>query len=71
MITTMTARTTAPRARPVHTRLPTTDTGDMVLRLCRAERRIEALAAAVRLLCGDGTTPQQRRAAALLDDVRL
>ncbi|WP_238012282.1 hypothetical protein KZZ52_31485 [Dactylosporangium sp. AC04546] len=53
---------------------PSTDTADMALRMCRAERRAEALAAAIRLLCDDGT-PAQREAAglvrAILDDALL
>ncbi|MET7401973.1 hypothetical protein ABZS66_51670 [Dactylosporangium sp. NPDC005572] len=55
-------------------RRPSTDTGDLALRMCRAERRAEALAAAIRLLCDEGT-PDQRQAAglvrAILDDVLL
>ncbi|UWZ34158.1 hypothetical protein Drose_23225 [Dactylosporangium roseum] len=70
MTATMTPRT-APRPGTAHVWLPTTDTGDAMLRLCRAERRIEALAAAARLLCGEGVTDEQRRAAELLDEVGL
>ncbi|MEV4141573.1 hypothetical protein AB0J72_56640 [Dactylosporangium sp. NPDC049742] len=56
------------RPAPAHTWAPTTDTGDVMLRLCRAERRVEALA--VQLLCGEGATPARRQAAELLDDLR-
>ncbi|GGM77235.1 hypothetical protein ACFFX1_52430 [Dactylosporangium sucinum] len=55
-------------------RRPSTDTADLALRMCRAERRAEALAAAIRLLCEDGT-PAQRQAAglvrAMLDEALL
>ena len=65
----------APRPAAAHIRTPSTDTADMTLRMCRAERRVEALAAAVRLLCDEAATPVQRRAAALasamLDDVHI
>ncbi|HTJ36299.1 MAG TPA: hypothetical protein VL738_24040 [Dactylosporangium sp.] len=56
---------------PADTWPPTTDTGDVALRLCRAERRVEALAFAVRLLCGEGTTPARRQAAEVLDELGL
>jgi hypothetical protein len=43
--------------------------------MCRAERRVEALAVAVRLLCDEAGTPEQRRvavlASAMLDNVGL
>lgn len=73
MTATMIEATTARKARPApaHTWPPTTDTGDVMLRLCRAERRVEALARAVRLLCGEDTTPARRQAAELLDELRL
>ena len=45
--------------------LPSTSTADTALRSACAERRIEALAVAVRLLLDQATTPAQRRAAAL------
>lgn len=78
-MTTQTPSRTAPRAAPrpavVHTRTPSTDTVDMALRMRRAERRVDALAAAVRLLCDEAATPVERRAAtlasAMLDDVHL
>ncbi|MFF5229578.1 hypothetical protein [Dactylosporangium sp. NPDC000521] len=59
------------RPAPAHTWLPTTGTGDVMLRLCRAERRVEQLALAVQLLCDEGMTPARRQAAELLDELGL
>ncbi|WP_432840453.1 hypothetical protein [Dactylosporangium sp. CA-092794] len=53
---------------------PTTDTADMALRMAGAERRIEALATALRALLDQATADQGRAAAlgrAALDDVGL
>ena len=61
------------KARPERARTwpPTTDAGDVMLRLSRAERRVEALARVVRLLCGEAATPGRRQAAELLDELEL
>ncbi len=69
----MTRQITPKRRQPACGSVPTTDPADAVIRLRRAEYRLEVLAAAVRALTdNDAGTPAQRRqqacdAAAILD----
>jgi hypothetical protein len=44
---------------------PSTDTGDMALRMCRAERQIAMLTAVVRLLLDSATDPVRLQAEVL------
>ncbi|MEU7875406.1 hypothetical protein [Dactylosporangium sp. NPDC049140] len=55
----------APEQGLVECMRPSTQTGDMALRMCRAERQIEMLTAVVRLLLDSATDPVRLQAEVL------
>ncbi|MFG2041881.1 hypothetical protein [Dactylosporangium sp. NPDC048998] len=57
MSTTMTRAAWQPAPDVIHEDRPSTDTTDMALRMCRAERRIEALTAMVERLLASAPVP--------------
>jgi hypothetical protein len=62
----MTRQITSTRRQPACGSVPTTDPADAVIRLRRAEYRLEVLAAALRALVDtDAGTPAQRRQRAM------